>query len=113
MQPSRDLGALRYVKAADVRGGELSLEDFEVRDSSGVRLGQLAGVLVDAGTGRVCHIVVGAWRGVDDDYGVLPLSTARIDSDRRVIVMLDLRPGDGLSPCGSCHGCAPCTYCTR
>jgi hypothetical protein len=77
--------SLRYVEAEHLDNRILDLDDLDVTNAAGDRLGDVDGFLVDTATGRPRYVVVdsGGWFSSHDF--VVPIAETRYDPARRAL----------------------------
>jgi sporulation protein YlmC with PRC-barrel domain len=77
--------SLRYIAASQVESGVTDLAGFEVLTSTGERLGELDGLIVDPPERSIRFAVVGRGARRGRHQVLVPLSLAQLDMERRAI----------------------------
>jgi sporulation protein YlmC with PRC-barrel domain len=77
--------SLRYIAASQVESGVTDLAGFDVLTSTGKRLGELDGLIVDPPERSIRFAVVGRGARRDRQRLLVPLSFAQLDVERRAL----------------------------
>jgi hypothetical protein len=78
------MSRLHYVDAHHVQSDGACLDQLDVREEAGPRIGSLNGVIVDVEAGRVRYFVINAVSGRTPQQ-MLPFLSARLDRDHRTL----------------------------
>jgi hypothetical protein len=84
---------LRYIDAAHIETSVGKLNDIAIHTPTAGKVGKLDGIVFDPLGRHVCYFVVKGRRGLKSRQYLLPVTTARIDSEHRTLEV-DLEPED-------------------
>jgi hypothetical protein len=77
---------LRYVDAHDLDDSRLNLKGMHVESTTGEKLGEVDGFIIDVSTARPYHVVVDAGGWFTSKYFLLPVGHVGLDSAGRKLV---------------------------
>ena len=84
---------LRYLDAAHVDTPMGKLSDMAILSPTAGKVGKLDGIVFDPFGRHVCYFVVESRQGLKSRQYLLPVTTARIDTEHRTLEV-DLEPDD-------------------
>lgn len=76
---------LRYVKAADIDNSAFDFDGVKVENSSGDKLGDVNGFVLDADTGHPYYVVVDSGGWFKSKHYLLPIGHARLDVEHKTL----------------------------
>jgi len=85
METTTYIARLRYLEADDIDDSVVDFDGLDVRGSDDEKLGDIAGFVVDATSGRVYYAVVDSGGWFTSQRFLLPIGHATIDRDRRAL----------------------------
>lgn len=78
---------LRYVDAGKITDTSIELDGMKVRNDAGDKLGEVDGLIVDAGSGRTYYVVVDAGGWFKSKHLLMPLGQLKLDADEDALVV--------------------------
>lgn len=78
---------LRYVDADKITDTSIDLDGMKVRNDAGDKLGEVDGLIVDAGSGRTYYVVVDAGGWFKSKHLLMPVGQLRLDADQDALVV--------------------------
>ena len=78
---------LKYVDADQITDTSIELDGMKVRNDAGDKLGEVDGLIVDAGSGRTYYVVVDAGGWFKSKHLLMPIGQLTLDADADALVV--------------------------